>query len=749
MSRPRLLSGLAALSLLVAAWSTEAAPLAKVAIQLNWKFQYEFAAPIAAVEKGFYREAGLEVQLLEGGPNVDPFTPVAQGRIPFGMAGSSLVVNRAQGQPVVALAALMQHSAVGLLARKGAGIDSVHDLVGKRLAISFDTADEIRAYLQSQGLAPSAYNRQEKHLDLHDLAAGRADAISVYVSNELFLAQDHIDDYVLLTPRSAGIDLFGNVLFTNETTLMTRPELVKAFRKATLKGWEYALAHPEEVADIILARYNSQGKSREHLLFEAAKLRELTRPDIVEPGYMSPGRWRHVADVYAGQGRIPANFDLTGFVYDPDAKPDLTWLYWTLAGTLLALAVTGGILWQFHRLNTRLRAEVEERRHTEIALLDAKREAEAASRAKSEFLSTMSHEIRTPMNGVLGMIQLLRESEVDAEQREYLDIAHTSAQGLLAILNDILDLSKIEAGMMEVHAMPFSLAHVITECVRTLGHKAAEKGIAVDTRIAAEIPPEMLGDPVRVRQVLLNLVGNAIKFTEHGRVGITAELAQRDQDGVTVRLAVSDTGIGIPPENQARIFDAFTQADASHTRTYGGTGLGLAIVRKLVELMGGRIWLESEAGRGSTFHFTLRFQPAAPGTTAEEATMAGKASAPQGMRPVRVLLVEDNPVNQQVAAGLLGKLGLDTDIAENGQQALEMEAASGPYDVILMDLEMPVMDGFDATRALRARGVETPIVALTAHALTGYRERCMEAGMDNFLAKPLKFEDLKAALAQP
>ena len=750
MPLARVLLAAALLCWLAIAWGAQARPLSPVAIQLNWKFQFEFAAPIAALEKGFYRAAGLDVRLVEGGPTVDPVAPVADGRIPFGIAGSSLVVNRAQGQPVVALAALMQHSAVGLLAWKPAGIESVHDLAGKRLAISVDTADELRAYLQSQGLPPATYTRLVKHMGLGDLVEGNAEAISVYVSNELFLARDHLHDYVLLSPRSAGIDLFGNVLFTNEATLKAKPELVKAFRRATLQGWEYALAHPEEIADVILARYNSQGKSREHLLFEAARLRELTRPDIVEPGYMSPGRWRHVAEVYAGQGRMPGDFDLTGFLYDPDARPDLTWLYLSLAGALLALAVAGGILWQFHRLNVRLRAEVEERRQAESALLVAKQAAESANRAKSEFLSTMSHEIRTPMNGVLGMLELLRESGLEAEQQEHVDIALTSAQALLAILNDILDLSKIEAGRLEIQSAPFSLAHVVDECVRTLGYRAREKGIVLETRIADDIPPVMLGDSMRVRQVLLNLLGNAIKFTERGRIGISAEPGERTPTSWTVRMAVSDTGIGIPPESQDRVFEAFTQADASHTRKYGGTGLGLAIVRRLVELMHGTIRVESVTGEGSVFHFTLRFGSVPPEDA--QAIAAGErrqARDEKGLRAVRVLLVEDNPVNQQVAAGLLGKLGLDTEIAENGQKALDMEVARGPYDVILMDLEMPVMDGFEATRALRARGVKTPIIALTAHALRGYRERCLEAGMDQFLTKPLNFEDLRAALAQP
>lgn len=329
-------------------------PLTQTSIQLNWMYQFEFAGPIVALEKGFYREAGLDVELHQGGPHIDPITPVADGKVDFGIAGSSLVVERFGGKPVVALASLMQHSAVGLLARRSAGIGSVFDLKGKRLAITFDTADEIDAYLKSQGIIPSDYQRIEHFVSVEGLDAGEADAIAVYVSNELYDIGDRVDDYMLFTPRSSGIDLFGNILFTNESLVKEHPELVESFRKATIKGWEYALAHPLEVTEILLAKYNTQNKSREHLLFEAEKLLELTRPDIVEPGYMSPGRWRHVADVYAAQGKIPKDFDLRGFIYDPNPRLDLTWFYLSLAGGAVALLVVVGIAVYFRRMNQRL-----------------------------------------------------------------------------------------------------------------------------------------------------------------------------------------------------------------------------------------------------------------------------------------------------------------------------------------------------------------------------------------------------------
>jgi PAS domain S-box-containing protein len=864
-----------------------------VTVQLLWKHQFEFAAFYAAQEMGYYRDAGLNVTIREGGPGIDAVKEVVEGRADFGVGTSELVLERYRGKPVVVLAMLMQHSPIAMLARRGHGVESVSDLADKPIAVDPHSRDEIEAFLRASGI-PATHIHLVNQTDwtLGTLDRGEIAAKVVYVSNEPFLIRGREHEYLLLIPRSAGIDLFGNMLFTRESVLKQRPEVVKAFREATLKGLVFAMGHPGEIADLILARYDSQHKSRPHLLFEAQQIIELTRPDIVEPGYMSTGRWRHVVEVYASQGKMPADFDLSGFLYD--SRPTVTpaWLLWSLAAALAGLLAALLVVAKVRMLNQRLRQEVMERRlaqsnmrqseakyrelvdnasviilrltpdgkityfnefaeaffgykardllgrhvigtivpemerdsrrdlsdmvatiladplryaenenenmtrdgrrvymhwsnrvivdvdghptgllciahditarhllELELAqyrgsleeqvrertteLVAARQEAEHLARVKSEFLANMSHEIRTPLNGVLGFAQIgLRQSDGPSKARDAFTRIIESGKLLLGVINDILDFSKLDAGQLKVENVPYSIAQILDASLELLSERAREKGVELRLERALGLPEDALGDPLRLQQVLVNLLSNAVKFTERGWVVLSAAIVTGE-----LLFTVRDTGIGMTVEQQADLFNPFSQADSSTTRRYGGTGLGLAISQQLMERMGGTIEVESEVGIGSVFRVRLRW--VAPPAPVASAVTASASTFRRQLEGIRLLAAEDNLVNQAVLEEILLDEGCDLKLVSDGQQAVDAvhDVGVGGYDLVLMDVQMPVLNGLDATRAIHVIDPDLPVLGQTAHALVEEHDKCREAGMADVLAKPLDPDALIALVA--
>jgi len=591
-------------------FGAEAPPLDHVTLQLKWKHQFQFAGYYAAIAKGYYREAGLDVKLVEGSPDHDPTEQVLAGHADFGVGNSDLLIFRNKGKPVVVLASIFQHSPLELVARAASGAKDLQALHDKKLMMIPSESAEIFAYFKHEGIDPSKLQVRPHTFNMEDFITGQVDAMSAYSTDEPFKLKERGFDFYTFVPRAGGIDFYGDCLFTTEQEIHDHPERVQAFRAASLKGWQYAMEHQEEVVDLIMRDYNTQQKSREQYLFEAQQTAELMHTDLIEVGYTNPGRWRHMADTYAEFGMLPADFDLTGLLYDLNPKPNYAYFYWPMG--ILALVATAALVWilPLYRLNVQLRL--------------AKESAEAANAAKTRYLAVITHEVRTPLSGIISLTGLMRDDSMSPEQQKMLNVVQSTGEDMLRLINDVLEYSKIEEGRLQLELTTVDIAPFLDGLQQLFQPSVQKKSLDFKVQLSPEAPRVILTDVLRMKGILRNLLSNAIKFTEQGAV--TLEVSAKPEPVASKssgpvwrwRFAVSDTGVGIAPEHLEGLFKPYAQAHSGIARSFGGTGLGLAISRQLARLLGGDLILaESTPGRGSTFVLEIVTEETLP---AEKAT---------------------------------------------------------------------------------------------------------------------------------
>lgn len=570
---------------------TEAAE--KVKLKLKWQHQFQFAGYYAAQERGYYKEAGLDVEIIPSQPGEDSAQTVLQGKAEFGVGSTELLLLREQGRPVVVLGVIFQHSPLAMITLKKNNLHSIHDLAGQKIMIE-PGSSELYAYLNKEGLSSGKFTPLPHDFHIKDLLAGNVDAMSVYTTDEPFELSTAGIDYSLYSPRSAGIDFYGDNIFTTEDLIKRKPEMVNAFREASLKGWEYAMNHPEELIQLIYSDY-SQRHTVEHLSFEAVQMIPLLQPTLVELGHMNSGRWKHISETYAELGMMKPDFDLKGFLYDPNPPPqDMRWIYTFIVISILTITFISSITIYIYRINMRLRQEIAWREQTQDELNKSQKLASLGILAGG-----IAHNFNNVLSGIFGYIELASNKTNDPKVSEYLNKALNSMDKTTLLTEQLITFSKGGAPVRKNEMLFPFLEETVVSVLK-------ESKITNHFHYPKDLWKCMF-DRHQIKQVIENIILNAQQaMPNNGILIITAQNITLDEKEYTVlkhgnyvKISIKDNGIGIPEEILAHVFDPF------FTTKSKGSGLGLATSYSIINKHGGFIDVESEQNKGSTFHIYL------------------------------------------------------------------------------------------------------------------------------------------------
>ncbi|HPN37287.1 MAG TPA: ABC transporter substrate-binding protein [Melioribacteraceae bacterium] len=600
-----------------------------VTLQLKWKHQFQFAGYYAAIEEGFYKNFGIEVNLIEADGTNNPADAVFEGKADFGITTSDILIMRSQKKDAVILASIFQHSAQILLASKQSGIRNVHDLKGKRIALEPNAIDII-TYLNNEGISLDECIIEKHSFNADALLENRIDAITAYVTDEPYVLQKSKFDFIIISPMMGGIDFYGDVLFTSEELIKNYPKLVENFRKASLQGWKYAMENQEEMIEIIYNKY-SQRHTKEHLRFEARHMKNLIMADVVELGYSNPGRWESILNIYKNKKKIHPSFTLNGLFYTDyiKLKTNIPWKIIIIFS--LVLIIFGAAAYYYYYISKKLKAEIQKRIRVQTELFklneelqiaklrdeenlfqrnvviqelsEIKEKLEKTNLAKDKFFSIIAHDLKSPLFGLLGMTEIMAEESNSFNLKEYSSMSknlHKTTYNIFKLLENLLEWSRMQVGDISFSPQIANLFNIVNKNIEIISPRAIQKGINIINEISET--QFIYGDEKMIDTILRNLLSNSVKFTkQNGKITIKAKIIENE----FVEISIADTGIGMSEELRNKLFKIEEKVGRNGTDGEASTGLGLLICKEFIEKHGGKIWVTSKENIGSVFYFYL------------------------------------------------------------------------------------------------------------------------------------------------
>jgi len=732
--------------------STEGAE--KVRLLLKWKHQFQFAGYYMAKEKGYYQEAGLDVELKEAESEAYTIEKVLKNEYDFGIANSGLVVHYLNGEPVVVLAAICQRSPSVLLVKKSSGITSAKDLQNKKIMLGETAyAGEIYALLQSAGLGLKDYKIVPPSFTLNELLSGQIDAINAYLSNEPYFLQKFDIDYTILSPEDEGINFYADCLFSTSKYLKNNPKTADKFLEASLKGWRYALSHVDETANIIIEKYSTT-KIKEHLLFEANILNTMIMPQIVEVGHMDQSRWDSIAKTFVKLGLAKNTRPLDEFIYVPTKARDhksYSIVAIILIVILIIVSLAAVIILISHRkvkkelrhVIAQFKIERKDKDKSVAELLETRtqlslhlHEGKKFAEQRDVFLANLSHEIRTPMNAIVGFSNLVQKGQIEEDKYdEIFEIIQKNSLNLLKVIDNLVDLSKIQTGSLKIAASRVSISKLMEESVEFLqGDMLPNMRDKVKFKI--DIPDHSIfirTDEKRLKQAICGLASSFSRILEEGEIKIFVK-----EEGGNLLFALREENKEISENEMRQLIEDQNIYTDSFQPLSEGISLNISLSREIIKLLNGNLWYEVSRDNGTSIYISIPFVALPP----QKANSTDTIQTYKMLDNLVVLVVEDDPSNSLLLKAMLEKRGATVIIARNGKEAINLALNNSQIQLILMDIKLPEVNGLEATKAIKKEKPNLPIIAQTAYAMEEDRYRCLEAGCDDYIVKPIIQEEL-------